>query len=63
MELVLSYNYNKNEPACEFCGEKGFKSWNCSMNIFDKVENKCKFCDDRGHPSCDYLLNLKMKMM
>jgi splicing factor 1 len=55
MELVLSYNYNNNEPACEFCGERGHKSWACPMNIgqFDKVEIICKFCGDRGHPSCD----------
>ena len=55
MELALSYSYNNNEPACEFCGERGHKSWACPMNIgqFDKVEIQCKYCGDKGHPSCD----------
>ena len=55
MKMALTVNYNSNEPACEFCGERGHKSWACPMNIgqFSKVEIKCKYCGDKGHPSCD----------
>ena len=55
MAVTINYGYNNNEPACEFCGERGHKSWACPMNIgqFTKVDIKCKYCGDKGHPSCD----------
>lgn len=55
MAITINNGYNNNEPACEFCGERGHKSWACPMNIgqFTKVDIKCKYCGDKGHPSCD----------
>ncbi|MCQ2821581.1 MAG: KH domain-containing protein, partial [archaeon] len=56
LALTISYNSLGNEPACEFCGEKGHKSWACPKNLeqyVNKTEIKCKYCGDKGHPSCD----------
>ena len=57
MALTIQYNNasNSNEPACEYCGEKGHKYWACPANLgqFNKTELKCMYCGDKGHPSID----------
>ena len=60
MVLIIQDNAsNSNEPACEYCGEKGYKYWECSFNLgqFNRTELKCMYCGDKGHPSIDCPFN------
>ena len=52
--LLQSQKELFNEAACEYCGQRGHKSWACPLNINDRtIEMKCKYCNDKGHPSID----------